>query len=49
MGKTDKKWLFSIRNGAEIRPLGKGRKCPVCTLHTQGRDIVEGCWQILGL
>ena len=24
-----KRWLFSIGNGAEIRPLEKGRKCPV--------------------
>ena len=32
LGKTDmvlgKRWLFSIGNGAEIRPLEKGRKCP---------------------
>ena len=24
-----KKWLFSIENGAEIRPLEMGRKSPV--------------------
>ena len=27
MGKM---WLFLIGNGAEIRPLEKGRKCPKC-------------------
>ena len=33
LGKTDmvlgKMWLFSIENGAEIRPLEMGRKSPV--------------------
>ena len=24
----EKRWLFSIGNGAKIRPLEKGRKCP---------------------
>ena len=25
-----KRWLFSFGNGAEIQPLEKGRKSPVC-------------------
>ena len=28
-----KRWLFSIGNGAEIRPLDKGRKSPVEAAH----------------
>ena len=31
-----KGWLFSIGNGAEIRPIEKGRKSPVCSSLNRG-------------
>ena len=31
----EKRWLFSIGNGAEIRPLEKGRKCSVMTYNNK--------------
>ena len=34
-GIGKKRWLFSIGNGAEIRPLEKGSKCPEVLLYFQ--------------
>ena len=46
----EKRWLFSIGNGAEIRPLEKGRKCPAvfCFLPHDARPylterLLMGC------
>ena len=31
----EKRWLFSVGNGAEIRPLEKGRKCSVMSYNNK--------------
>ena len=47
-----KRWLFSIGNGAEIRPLEKGRKGPelkkVAKLHIKTLRYKIIIWKALG-
>ena len=48
-----KKWLFSIGNGAEIRPLEKGRNCPdynffsLPSFDSASNMLLEGCCSLI--
>ena len=45
-GTGKKKWLFSIGNGAEIRPLEKGRKSPAIKTYLVGTEKNHLCEKI---